>query len=190
MDELLFGSYGVYLHNALFFNWSYSAADSECPAVSFPEGCLVGRFARPVIYYVARWIVFSMKLARGIASAERQMFSDFVAHNSLDAEVAKSAGLPTSLVDRRKKKRGAKMYCSKQFYDFICLLESVYLNNLNLEMMMAHPSGGLVHKIKEKILLSETVLSKMQLLCEFENEVLDHESVKRLLDYIAKNMQT
>ena len=47
---------------------------------------------------MAGWIVFSMTLAGGIGAAERQMFFYFVAHNSLDAEVAKSACLPTSLV--------------------------------------------------------------------------------------------
>ena len=104
IDELLFGSFGVYLHNALFFNWSYSAADSERPEVTLPENCLVGRFARPVIYYVAGWIVHSMKSAGGVSASEKQHFFDFVVHNSTNADAVKKANLPTTLVERRKKK--------------------------------------------------------------------------------------
>ena len=145
-----------------------------------------GIFARPVIYYVAGWIVHSMKRSRGVAKAEKQLLFYFDAHNSLNAEFAKTASLPTSLVERRKKKRGAKMYCTQQFYDFMCFLESIYLNNLNLEMMMAHANGDLIHEIKEKILVSEAVTSKFSLLCDFGEEAVDGKKAKRLIEYISK----
>ena len=185
MGETLFRHFGVYLHNALFFNWSYLAADSERPQVSFPEECLVGRFARPVIYYVAGWILHGMKQAKGVAQTEKQMFFDFVAHNCLNAESAKMAGLPTSLVERRKKKKGAIMYCTQQFYDFVSFIESIYLNNLNLEMMMAHASGDLIHEIKEKILVSDAVTSKFSLFCDLGEVAVDGKTAKRLIEYIA-----
>ena len=57
------------------------------------------------------------------------------------------------------------MYCTQQFYEFVCFIESIYLHNLNLEMMMAHPSGGLIHQMRERILASDSVTYKFSELC-------------------------
>ena len=54
-----FGSLGLFLHNVLFMEWSHSSIDNKRPQVSFPEECLVGKYAWPVIYYVAGWILYS-----------------------------------------------------------------------------------------------------------------------------------
>ena len=66
----------------------------------------------------------------------------------MDAESALSAGLPTRLVDKRKRRRGSKIYCSSDFYNFISFVESTFLNNLTLEIMMAYSNGDLVYAIK------------------------------------------
>ena len=68
------------------------------------------------------------------------------------ADVADDArlNLPTSLVERRKRR--ASVYCTREYFYFICAIESIYLANLTLKMMMAYNDGDIVAKIKLGIL--------------------------------------
>jgi hypothetical protein len=52
--------------------------------------------------------------------------------------------LPTSLVERRKRR--ASVYCSRGYFDFVCFIESTYLANLMLKMMMAYNDGDIISK--------------------------------------------
>ena len=150
MDMPMFCHFGTYLYNALFFDWSYSSTDRDRPDILLPEAgeSLVGKYSRAVIYYVAGWVLHKMSLAETIAKGERQIYFDFVKNHTMDAESALSVGLPTRLVDKRKRRRGSKIYCSSDFYNFISFVESTFLNNLTLEMMMAYSNGDLVYAIK------------------------------------------
>jgi hypothetical protein len=58
--------------------------------------------------------------------------------------------LPTSLVERRKRR--ASVYCSREYFGFVCFVESNYLANLTLKMMMAYNDGDIISKIKFGIL--------------------------------------
>ena len=78
--------------------------DNEKPPVSFPEECLLGRYARPVVYYVAGWTLHSDSKALTAACAKRAKYVSFVQAHNLGKEGATGADLPTSLIDRRKHK--------------------------------------------------------------------------------------
>jgi hypothetical protein len=86
------------------------------------------------------------------------MYYRFAAAQSINASLAKSIGLPTDLVDRRQ--RGSSMYCTQQYFDFICFVESIYLANLTLDMMMAHNGGTIISVIKSSILSSNLAMKK------------------------------
>ena len=58
--------------------------------------------------------------------------------------------LPTSLVERRKRR--ASVYCSREYFGFVCFVKSNYLANLTLKMMMAYNDGDIISKIKFGIL--------------------------------------
>ena len=49
------GHFGVYLFNAIFFNWSYSACDCNRPDIMLRDKFLVEQFVRTVLYYLAGW---------------------------------------------------------------------------------------------------------------------------------------
>jgi len=66
----------------------------------------------------------------------------------LDVDAANEQGLPSSVVERRKRK--SKMFCTKGYFEFICFLESIFLANLTLEMMLAYADGDLVYEIKQQ----------------------------------------
>ena len=183
MSKESFGSFGVYLYHILFLNWSYCAAECDKPPIEIPEQCLVGKYARNVIYYVAGWTLHSMSGAKTVAANDRQLYFDFVLDNTLDEKEAKDACLPTSLVERRK--RIAKMFSSKAYFEFICFVESVYLANFSLEMMMAYSDGNLIHEIKMHMLKSDVAMDKFSCLCN-PDEDLTSTQMQQLMNYIME----
>ena len=82
-----------------------------------------------------------MSLAETIAKDERQIYFDSAKNHTMDAESALSAGLVTRLIDKRKWHYGSKIYCSSDFYNFNYFVESTFLNNLTLKMMMLKVNG-------------------------------------------------
>ncbi len=131
ISKIGFGHIGRFLHQVIFLAWSHSVCNHEKPPVKFPVDCLVGKHARPVIYYVAGWTLYSASQALTIAMDKRPLFFEFSSAHSIDEDMARSLGLPMSLVDRRKRK--SSVYCSRDYFEFICFVESVYLANLSLK---------------------------------------------------------
>jgi hypothetical protein len=92
----------------------------------------------------------------------RPLFFRFAARHTIDECVAKGMNLPTSLVERRKRR--ALVYCTWEYFYFICVIESIYLTNLTLKMMMAYNDGDIVTKIKLGILSHNDMRNKILLL--------------------------
>jgi hypothetical protein len=147
---MTFGRLGASLHLALFHAWSDAICGKERPQIAFPVNYLVGRYALPVIYYVAGWMLYSMSKASTIAADKRALYFMFAASHTCDERAAKTLDLPTSLVEKRKWR--ASVYCSHEYFGFICLIESIFLANLTLKMMLPYNDGNIVAKIKESIL--------------------------------------
>jgi hypothetical protein len=59
ISSFTFGRLGAFLHLALFQAWSDAICDNEKPPIEFPVDCLIGRYALPVVYYVAGWMLYS-----------------------------------------------------------------------------------------------------------------------------------
>ena len=94
--------------------------------------------------------------------------------------------LPTSLVEWRKRR--ASVYCTREYFDFVCLVESIYLANLTLKLMMTYNDCDIVAKIKLGILSNDDMRNRFSGLSCSNNK--DHN--KLLLAYIMEryaNMQ-
>jgi hypothetical protein len=76
--------------------------------------------------------------------------------------------LPTSLVERRKWR--ASVYCSREYFDFVCFVESTYLANLTLKMMMAYNDGDIISKIKFGILSHDDLRDRFSCLSGSDNK--------------------
>jgi hypothetical protein len=50
---ITFGRLGAFLHLALFHAWSDAICDNKKPLIEFPVDCLLGRYALPVVYFIA-----------------------------------------------------------------------------------------------------------------------------------------
>ena len=87
----------------------------------------MGKHALKVIYYVAGWTLYSASKALTKGIADRPLFQEFAQSQSINADKAKDLGLPTSLVDIWK--RSVSRYCTLEYFEFICFVESVFLAN-------------------------------------------------------------
>ena len=91
-----------------------------------------------------------MSKATTIAADNRPVYFTFEASQINEEREAKRMNLPTSLVERRKRR--ASVYCTREYVDFLCCIESIFLANLMLKMMLAYSDGDIVTRIKTSIL--------------------------------------
>ena len=183
VSRITFGRFGAFLHLALFMAWSHVISDNQKPPINFPADCLVGKYALPVVYYIAGWTLYSASKASSIAADKKSLFFRFAAAQTINGCAAKSMDLPTSLVERRKRR--ASVYCSRECFDFVCFVESTYLANLTLKMMMAYNDGDTISKIKFGILSHDDSRDRFSCLSGSNNK--DDNCL--LLAYIWRGMQ-
>ena len=172
---------GAFLHLALYHAWSDAVCDNEKPPIEFPNTCLVGKYAMPVVYYVAGWTLYSASKALTVAADKRQLYFRFAACHTINVKSAKDANLPVSLVEKRNKR--ASVYCSREYFEFILIVESVFLANLSLKMMLAYNHGDIVAKIKSSIVAHGDTMDIFFCLTESKEDVNDN---KLLLAYIVE----
>lgn len=92
IPKLMFGHLGAFLHLSVFMAWSNLVSNYEKPPVRFPAECLVGKYAKPVIYYVAGWTIFRASKALTIARAKRTIYFDFASTHSVNESAARKRG--------------------------------------------------------------------------------------------------
>ena len=63
------------------------------------------------------------------------------------------------------------LFVPSNFFEFICFVESTFLNNLALEMMMAHSNGDLTHFIKLHLMSDEKSFDKFDTLCNSQEDI-------------------
>ena len=80
--------FGSFLFDILFDCWSLNSMEGERPPVTTPEQCLVGKYARPVVYYVAGWTVHSLTLARTVARKMQPLYCRFADQHIISKEAA------------------------------------------------------------------------------------------------------
>jgi len=148
MDRKTYGQLGQFLYYVLFVTWSNLVCGNKKPPVEFPSDCLVGKYAIPVIYYVAGWTLYKASKAATVGEDKRPLFYRFTSAHTVNEIATQHLQLPISLVEKRKTKRGASVCCTLEYFEYICFVETVYLSNLSLKMMLAYNNGDIVAAIK------------------------------------------
>ena len=166
LADSFFGRLGMYVFNVLFAVWSLLLVDNERPEVEIVTSDLVHKRSLPVLYYVAGWTLQRASLSKTVALSDRQINQSFATLHSIGRESAKEADLPISLVELRQKK--CLFFASKSYFLFIKTIESVYVKNLTLKMMMAYVDGDLVEAINAALLASEIIRDEIFALFETE----------------------
>ena len=113
------------------------------------------------------------------------MYFDFFLAHSVDANVAAESTLPEWLIKKRKRKCGASIYCKTNYFELICAVESTYINNLIIEMMMAYAHGNLVHAIKCHLLKDKVSYINYMKTCK-NNAVNSEEASRNIIKYILE----
>ena len=176
------GRLGQFLFNTTYQAWVRASASAERPPVQIPGKVKLGKYARPVIYYVAGWTLYSASRALTISLHEREKYNT----TKEDAEKEK---LPINLVEKRSTRRGAKIYASKAYYNFICLVESVYLTNLNIKMIRAYADGDIMDVILGSILKNKHLESKFRSLCADDVGTKEQQQILKYLMERYANMR-
>ena len=159
------GRLGQYLHTTIYQAWVRASAYAECPPVQIPGQVKLGKYARPVIYYVVGWTLYSASRALTISLQEREKYFQFFQRNNTTKEDAQKEKFPIDIVEKRNTRRAAKMYASKAYHNFICSVESIYLTNLNMRMIRAYADGDIMDVILGGILKDKHLESKFRSLC-------------------------
>ena len=153
-----FGYLALYLLNCLYFAWCRLLAGDEMVEIEIPDDDLVAKYSRKMVYYVSGWTLQRTSLALNAPTEDRTKYYQFTMQHSITKKEASEASLPFQLVELRQKKK--LFYASKRYFQFICLVESIYVKNLTLRMMMAYVDGDLVKVINDTIKSSEITRSK------------------------------
>lgn len=99
-----------------------------------------------------------------LSTGEREKYVIFVQRNNTTKEDAGKEKLPINLAEKRTR-RAAKMYASKSYYNFICSVESIYLTNLNIQMIRAYADSEIMDVILVGIMKNKHLESKFRSLC-------------------------
>jgi hypothetical protein len=99
-----------------------------------------------------------MSKATTIAADNRHVCFTFAASQTIDERAAKRMSLPSSLVERRKRR--ASVYCTREYFDFLCRNECIFFTNLMLKMMLANSNGDIATRIKMSILSHKEMRGK------------------------------
>ena len=158
LDEEQFLYFFLWLSNGLFFFWSRSMADDDRRNIQIPEGDLVAKYSLPVVYYVAGWTLQRTGLALLVGENDCYKYESFAKRLKLTSQSANDSKLPCELVEMRQKK--SLYFPNKQYFQFIRLVESIYVHNLTVSLMMAYVDGDLMQAIDAKIRSCDEVLTK------------------------------
>ena len=93
---------------------------------------------------------------------KKPLYFRFMALHTINKSAANTMNLPTSLVERRKHR--ALVFCTREYFDFVCLVESIFLANLMLKMMLAYNDGDIVARIKTSILSHNEMIDRFSCL--------------------------
>ena len=100
-------------------------------------------------------------LQNKIGKDERQLYFDFAKNHTMYAESVLLAGLLRRLADKRKRQWGSNIYCLSDFYNFLSFLESTFLKNLTLKMVMSHLKNNLVYAITCHLTKNKTAFANV-----------------------------
>ena len=130
-------------------------------------GANVNAMVLATVYYLAGWLLSKLRVMAERRSTEDPIFMTFRTKHSIGREAAVAAGLPTGVIDGRT--RGRLLYPSKEFFDFVVVVERTYAVNLNLEQLTRHSTRLLLeihHALVASTVANTMMASISATLCE------------------------
>ena len=124
-------------------------------------------YSHQVLYYTTGWLLCRLVSASTEKHSMKQYFANVYRDHSVTLSVAKEKCLPTTLTERRQLSK--LLYSDELFFKFIQFIESIYVDNLTLEMMIAFDDDSLIEQINEGIRCDTDVDGVFLELCSPQN---------------------
>ena len=106
-------------------------------------------YSHQTLYYTTSLLIRRLVCAFAEKKFMKKYFASFSREHSVTLSVAKEKCLPTTLSKRRQLSK--LIYSDELFFKFVKYIESIYIDNLTLEMMIAFDDGSLIEQINEGI---------------------------------------
>ena len=153
----------------LFMQWSKLHYNRESPSIMIRKfgDVYTHPYSHQILYYTTGWLLRRLVCASTEKQNMKKYFSTFSRDHSVSLSVAKEKCLPTTLTERRQLSK--LLYSDELFFKFIQFIESIYLDNLTLEMMIAFDDGSLIEQINEGIRCDTDVKGVFLELCSPQN---------------------
>ena len=119
--------------------------------------------AKTVLYYLAGWIVHGIE-TKQVAKDLIPIYKAFKANNSLDKAAAEEFGLPTHIVEQRRKREGSQLiYSGPTLHKFLLNIEAVYRRHGNQKGFDRF--GGKLFQVIERVVLDNEEMYQKFLNC-------------------------
>jgi hypothetical protein len=84
VSRITFGRLGAFLCLALFMAWSHAISNNQKRPINFLADRLIGKYALPVVYYVAGCTLYSVSKASSIAADKKPLFFRFATAQTIN----------------------------------------------------------------------------------------------------------
>jgi hypothetical protein len=99
------------------------------------------------VAYVVGYLLRRLETFKSDCAEDPAIMLEFVRHNSQSQELAMEMGIPTTTIVHREKHEGCLHRPGKQWFDFACISEALYVVNFTPENMLQH-QGTLLMEIE------------------------------------------
>jgi len=173
----------LFLEEQLFLQWAALSEAEGLPPIRIPENggvATVHPHSQPVVCFTAGWILAAMvNTTKNRTKAMQNDLWNFSQAHSISPVESQKQGVPTSLIERREMKRLHRP--SFKFFEFVCRIESIFMENFTVDMMVAYSTGNLVNEIAMAIQTKNEILQEFRTL--YDNYVTDA-AARKVLSYM------
>jgi hypothetical protein len=142
---------------AVYYRWTLMSCEHEQPDIIIPAEVSVHPDSQAVLAYTAGWIISRLIDPANIKASKIVYYATFAESISISQEEAELQNIPTALIKMRERKHLRRP--SAAFYSFISHVETVFMENMNFDMMVAYSSGNILEEIKLAILQNPVLRS-------------------------------
>jgi len=149
------------LHHNLYEEWESAIAQNVTPNMENDvEDCVIKERltgCNDTLCYISGWLLNKM-LHVNMSGIDKPLLSKFVASNST-SKIDSRDSIPSGVIDQREKREDALKRPGEAWFQFMCLLESIFLVNMTAVQVLHH-RGRVLQKITAAAMTSDALRLK------------------------------
>ena len=136
----------------MFWCWRIQNHEANVAPIVIPATISVHKQSLSILFYVAGWVINRIAEGKTVSANRRKYFKLFASNNQLSFRDAVKLNLPTEMIDR--KEISACCRPSKEFFEFICRVETIFVANFTVKAMQSHVAGNLLEEISKATIVA------------------------------------